>query len=222
MRNFLFKNGIELLESEYQAIFKRLDIDKDGKITFREFKSIFALNSTSTSIYLNNSSNLTQTLSSTRRDILAASNNNFNQSIRESPNVNKTAYLSPLRRSNELNLSLSRSNNRDLNRSYNNELFKTNLRDSLSNKFNTYEEELFLEYLKDTLQNEREIERLKCDLTLKSDFNLSDLYKIFELNRLGYLSAGDVKYGMNLFNVFPSMEEINLIIKRYDGSSTLR
>jgi len=133
----------------------------------------------------------------------------------------KTSFLSPLRQSNDLNTSLSRSYNRDLNRSYNNEFFKSSLRDSVSTKFNTYEEELFLEYLKDTLSNERELERLKCDLTLKADFNLGDLYKIFELNRLGYLTAGDIKYGMNLFSVFPSMDEINLLIKRYDGSNTV-
>ena len=79
-----------------------------------------------------------------------------------------------------------------------------------------------MSYIKDTLINERELERVKCDLTLKADFNLSDLYKIFEVNKLGYLTASDLKNGMSLFNVFATIDEVNLLIKRYDGSNTIR
>jgi len=87
---------------------------------------------------------------------------------------------------------------------------------------NNLEEEMFVSYLKDCLIYEREIERLKCNLTFKPDFNLGDLYKIFEINRLGYLTANDLKQGLYLFNVFSAMTEISLLIKRYDNSNTLR
>jgi len=211
LKNFLFKNGVELFESDAQAIWRRIDLDRDNRVSLWELKKIFGF----TSYYTESVSN---SLSSTRRDVVTSSN--FASSIRDSPlkTTNKSAYLSPVRQSNNLNMSLSRSYNRELNRSYD---FKSSLRDTYTSSFTTYEEELFLEYLKDTLIQERDLERLKCDLTLKSDFNLGDLYKIFELNRLGYLTAGDLKYGMNLFNVFPTSEEVNLLIKRYDGSNTI-
>jgi len=213
LRNFLFKNGVELFESDYQAIWKRIDLDRDGRVSLWELKKVFGL----TGYY---SEGLSTSFSSTKRDILTSTN--YGSSIRDSPQkTNKSTYLSPVRQSNNLNMSLSRSYNRDLNKSYNAELTKSPLRDSYSSKFTSYEEDLFIEYLKDTLINERELERLKCELTLKSDFNLGDLYKIFEANRLGYLTASDLKFGMNQFSVYPSIDELNMLIKRYDGSNTL-
>ena len=213
---------MDLFESEYKSIFKRLDIDRDGRVSFREFKNIFSLGSVIPPIHTL-TSNLNKSLNSTRREILNASNN-FGSSLRLSPSKisAKQTYLSPLREKNNSNLNLSRSYNRDVSRTYHNDFYNNSLRTTIQNKFNTYEEDLFLSYIKDTLINERELERVKCDLTLKADFNLSDLYKIFEVNKLGYLTASDLKNGMSLFNVFATIDEVNLLIKRYDGSNTIR
>jgi len=84
------------------------------------------------------------------------------------------------------------------------------------------EEEMFVRYLKDCLTFEREIDSLKCNLIFKADFNLGDLYNIFEINRLGYLTASELKQGLYMFNVFSSITEISLLIRRYDNSNTLR
>ena len=152
-------------------------------------------------------------------NVVKSTTNNF---VRNSPQKsNKNNYFSPLRDTNILNQSMSKS----LNRS--NELNNSNLRESTiltqltRSKFSTYEEELFVEYLRETLIKEREIERLKSQLSMRSDFNLRDLFKIFVFNSSSFLNISEIKMGFNLFNAYPSNDEIDLLIKRYDGTNVL-
>lgn len=173
---------------------------------------------------------LSSSLNQNRRDILQATTNTLN---RESPlKSNRNTYLSPLRESSRLNQNLSKSVNRsiDLNNSLkdstlsnNNSSASNNFSQSLisRSKFSTYEEELFVEFLRETLVNERESERLKILLAMRSDFNLRDLFRIFQFNNFTYLNSSDIKLGFNQFNVYPTNEEIELLIKRYDGTNVL-
>ncbi len=82
--------------------------------------------------------------------------------------------------------------------------------------------EIFINYLKDVLKYEREIERLKCQLALSIDFNIHFLFKFFEYEYLNYLTTSEIKYGFNLFGVFPSLTESSMIIRKYDSSNILR
>lgn len=58
-----------------------------------------------------------------------------------------------------------------------------------------YEEKQFIEYLKVTMEAEGRIERQKIDLALRSDFNVEDAFRIFELDGRGYITEDDLKYG---------------------------
>ncbi len=78
-----------------------------------------------------------------------------------------------------------------------------------------YEEHNFQAFLKDIIMWENEVERLKCDLALRSDFNLPDAFRVFEVDKRGYFDDLDFKYGANFLDVFPNSEEIALIFKRY-------
>ncbi len=84
-----------------------------------------------------------------------------------------------------------------------------------SNKEFTIEEEAFQAFIVELITLENEIEKFKCDLALMSDFNLQDAYRIFESNKKGYLSDLDLKYGLNFLEVYPEMEVLKLVIKRY-------
>lgn len=88
----------------------------------------------------------------------------------------------------------------------------------------SFEEENFISYFRDLLDLENQIEKAKCELIIKSDFNIEDAFSIFEIDRRGYLTDLDVKYGLNSLDIFPTQEEINLLIKRYDirGEGILR
>ena len=207
---------------ECQAIFKRLDLDRDNRISFWEFNKVFTLNPTSSPSKSNYNPSLSGSI--TKTDLLKSSNLNTSINTRESPVKNlKSTYLSPLRESTNLNQSLSKSVNRsiELNRSYNNDTATNFSQSYTKSRFQTYEEELFIEYLRETLINEREIERLKCLLSMRTDLNLKDLFKVFQFNNFSYLNNSDIKLGFNSFNVYPTNEEVDLIIKRYDGTNVL-
>jgi len=45
---------------------------------------------------------------------------------------------------------------------------------------------------------------------------------MFEYGKQGFLNESDIKFGINLFGVYPTNDEINLLIKRYDGGSSMR
>ena len=87
----------------------------------------------------------------------------------------------------------------------------------VSNSFVSYEEENFINYLKELLDLEGQLEKAKCDNIIKSDFNGEDAFGIFEVDRRGYVTDLDLKYGLNSLGIFPTQEEIALLIKRFDS-----
>ena len=66
------------------------------------------------------------------------------------------------------------------------------------------------------MEIEGEIERVKIDLSLNPDFNCEDAFRIFELNGRGFLDKDDLKYGLNLLNIYPTDHELRLLMKRFD------
>ncbi len=66
------------------------------------------------------------------------------------------------------------------------------------------------------------MERLKCQLTLSIDFNINFLFKFFKYESSNYLTTSEIKYGFNLFGVFPSLTESSMIIRKYDDSNIMK
>lgn len=93
-----------------------------------------------------------------------------------------------------------------------------------TNNYISYEEENFIAYLRELLDLENQLERAKCDNIIKADFNVEDAFIIFEVDRRGYLSDLDLKYGLNSLDIFPTQDEINLLVKRFNrnGDGFLR
>jgi len=179
------------------------------------------------SIYNNNIN------SNNNNDVLKNSGSNFNDSLRVSRtnytssnyspynSVSRKTYLSPVKERSYLQATSPFKTS--LNRSI--DLGKTSFNSSMVQRdyeSGLLEENLFIDYLKEILTCEREIERIKCELAVKSDFNLTDLFRMFEYGKQGFLNESDIKFGINLFGVYPTNDEINLLIKRYDGGSSMR
>jgi hypothetical protein len=78
-----------------------------------------------------------------------------------------------------------------------------------------YEEHNFLAFIKDIIMWENEVERLKCDLALRSDFNLQDAFRVFEVDKRGYFNDLDFKYGANFLDVFPTSDDTKLVFRRF-------
>jgi len=53
-------------------------------------------------------------------------------------------------------------------------------------------------------------------LSLRSDFNLYDAFRLFDKNNNGYLYKFDLEDGLAKLRVYPSRTELNLFFKKYD------
>lgn len=78
------------------------------------------------------------------------------------------------------------------------------------------EEEVFVNSLKDIISVELDIERVKQSLSLKADFNLYDLFKLFDKHQIGHIYKNEMEDGLNKLGVFPMRHELSLFFKKYD------
>lgn len=81
---------------------------------------------------------------------------------------------------------------------------------------NIREEDELVTSLRDFIQLERELESNKVSLALKTDFNLTDAFKIFDQRYLGNITVHDLRDGLSAIGVFPTSEEVELFMTRYD------
>ena len=81
---------------------------------------------------------------------------------------------------------------------------------------NEYEETQFKSYLTEVMNAENAIESAKIDLALRCDFNCEDAFRIFELNGRGFLTPEDIRFGLNLLDIYATDTDINLLMKKYD------
>ena len=82
--------------------------------------------------------------------------------------------------------------------------------------YNAYEQGQFNDLLKKLMSVESEIERIKIELARNHDFNCEDAFRLFELEGRGFLDKEDLKYGLNLLDIYPTDQELRLLMKRYD------
>ena len=81
-----------------------------------------------------------------------------------------------------------------------------------------YEEDEFADNLKEQISLERDLESAKQSLALRGDFNLDDLFMIFDLDNIGFLRTFELKEGLALHGVYASHEEAQLLLNRYDNN----
>lgn len=64
---------------------------------------------------------------------------------------------------------------------------------------------------------EDDLERHKIDLSLMHDFNLIDLFAMFDLNNKGFVTFEEFRAGIGLFGHFPSTDDALLLFTRFDS-----
>lgn len=254
IRKYLIRNFISPSEQDVMNIVKRLDVDRDYRVTFTEFKNLFSSYSAgytstpSTLLY----SPLRRTVYSPVKTKLYCSPRKCYSPLRSyySPVRTRTIY-SPLRNSPRLTAQVNVSplktrTNEILSRSPKRvdspervkssiEINSNNISYGASTGFNSfsskyanfapYEEEVFINYIREMIILENNIESNKNEVSLKSDFNMEDVFRIFEKYNKGYISEYDFKDGLNsYFGLFPLSDEISTLYKRYDTekNSSLR
>ena len=80
----------------------------------------------------------------------------------------------------------------------------------------SYEQTQFIDYLRMVMDAESKIERSKIDLALRPDFNVEDAFRIFELDGRGFITEDDLKYGLNILELYPTCADVRLLMKRFD------
>jgi Ca2+-binding EF-hand superfamily protein len=53
-------------------------------------------------------------------------------------------------------------------------------------------------------------------LSLKTDFNIEDAFRIFDVDEKGYIGFREIEEAYNLFSLYPKKEELELLLKKYD------
>lgn len=74
--------------------------------------------------------------------------------------------------------------------------------------------------MKEVIFVERDIESAKIDLALKSDFNLVDAFRIFDMRGLGFITSQELVDGLRMNLDFGEFcpDDIYMFFKRYDRS----
>lgn len=75
-----------------------------------------------------------------------------------------------------------------------------------------------MEVFKSQLLLEKRIERVKIDLSLRTDFNLIDTFRIFDTQGKGWVTPEEIRAGLtsSVFNLAVSSRDIALYMSRYD------
>jgi Ca2+-binding EF-hand superfamily protein len=81
------------------------------------------------------------------------------------------------------------------------------------------DEDELVRALREQISLEKELENAKINLVQRHDFNLYDAFRIFDIDARGYITYSDIKMALNDIGVFPSVEDIELFIKRYDKNN---
>jgi Ca2+-binding EF-hand superfamily protein len=71
-----------------------------------------------------------------------------------------------------------------------------------------YEEDELARALKEFIAIDKELETAKQILSLKTDFNLEDSFKLFDIENKGTINLRELEEGFNICNLFPRREEL--------------
>ena len=73
----------------------------------------------------------------------------------------------------------------------------------------------FLDFIKDIISVLSDIEKIRCELSLKNDFCLQEIFRLMEKDKQGFITLFDLKIGFNQFELYPTNNELELIFQRY-------
>ena len=194
---FLVRYEMEMNTVDLEAICRRFDINKNQVITHNQIRTIVATEPQINTQYTNNKHYSRGTMSSPRRKRMEESKpieSQFRQ-IYYSPNKSKVGreyqtlypnnfiYISPKNNTDQVlgSLSPKREEHHDVKKTIEiiekmspKKKTKDNQKEytALDENLKRGEEDNFLKFLTELIKLENNIERTKCDLAIKSDFNL--------------------------------------------------
>lgn len=76
-----------------------------------------------------------------------------------------------------------------------------------------------VDFFKKIIVLEREVERIKQDLSLRPDFNLMDFFAIFDRHEKGYLNQNEIKSLLESIGVTVKTDPFHLFLRRFDRNN---
>ena len=80
-----------------------------------------------------------------------------------------------------------------------------------------FEEDELAKSIYEMMQAETDLELMKRQLALESDFNVDDCWRMFDLNNTGSVTRRQFEEVFNLLQLYPTALEIELTLYRYDA-----
>ncbi|EGR31118.1 hypothetical protein IMG5_117610 [Ichthyophthirius multifiliis] len=125
-------------------------------------------------------------------------------------------YQSPLRYSSQskrVNVQSRLQYNTD--KQYKQHLFSSQLKCQQS-PLKQHEEEQLVKALKQQVLIDKDVEELKNQIALRSDFKIEDAFRIIDQKGNGYVSKLEFEVALNDIGIFPTKNELYLFFQRYD------
>jgi len=247
--SFLQKNGISVIEKDVVALLRRVDADRDGRLSYSEFcEAILPVDDyyrkVGESSQLPKRTLRTSTPLRSPARISRATSNAFRETEKKLSNYDYFDYLDESARKSALRKSASprRLRTASLHASYvatspsrtkttsigkSGYLTPTRTKNIASptrspsrleatSPLKGNEEEHFATALREQVELDKEFEGIRNKLALQDDFNLFDAFRFFDLTEKGYITRFELKEGLNDFDVFPTTDELYLIMKKYN------
>ena len=77
---------------------------------------------------------------------------------------------------------------------------------------------MMIEAIQDYIKLEKDMERMKIDISIKDDYNLIDAFGVIDKNGKGYITASELKEALEDLGVNFTIDEIHLIFERINTS----
>ncbi len=226
--NFFKKNYIIFNNNDIKYIMKKIDFNKDNKIDFNEFQKFFCFQEQKKNMKLNNIINMNNNDSIMNNNYYNNNNNininpkddsfyiSKNLSLRNNPDRFFTNNISNI--NNQTSQFKTEYNNlATLNPNVKMECYCNICRKfpCICSQIN-YEkvEKEFINYIIECINIEKQIEKEKINLSSKYDFNIENVFKIFDINNQNCVSNDELINGFKLFNIYLSENDIKLIKRR--------
>ena len=201
-------------ETELLAIVRRVDTDGDAQLSYSEFAEFVRSSNPPSRAIAEEAERATRAASAERyrRSLIAGRNTSPLRPATSPRAMSATRHSSPLRPSSPYRHTSPARHSPEPRYTSPSRKPTLSLRD---------EDEL-INGLRDLIRAENDIEREKTQLALKPDFNLTDAFKIFDVNYCGNISVTELREGLAAIGVFPTSEELDLFITRYDTTGDRR
>ncbi|OMJ88110.1 hypothetical protein SteCoe_10009 [Stentor coeruleus] len=194
IRDFLRRNGYSITIQDIYGIIRRIDTDNDSKINYEDFTA--------------------SVLPCKKERPQSAPRKTLNNS-----SLKKTSNNSSLRKTSKT--SHNKSNFSSPNKSQSKQINQKIMYRSMRSKLFTYVPYDDMKYIVNTfaaqIRLDLDIERERIILAKKSEFTLTEFFRVFDVNNKNYITTTDIEDLLQYLRIPYDIDEVYLLIRHYSS-----